>query len=106
MRERELPRRPTRRRHLAHILLIDDDVDLTDFLGPELEAAGHRVTVRNAAADAPDLLAKSPADLVVIDNRMPGMSGIEFLEALRQRALDVPVVLMTGHSTFDTAIEA
>jgi two-component system NtrC family response regulator/two-component system nitrogen regulation response regulator GlnG len=91
---------------LARILLIDDDTDLAHFLRQELEAGGHRVTCLDRAADAPDLLAASPFDLVLLDNKMPGMSGIEFLQALQKRALGVPVILMTGYSTFDTAIEA
>lgn len=91
---------------MAHILLIDDDVDLAAFLRQELEAAGHRVTCLDRAADAPDLLARRPSDLVLLDNKMPGMSGIEFLQALQTRAVGAPVILMTGYSTFDTAIEA
>jgi DNA-binding NtrC family response regulator len=93
-------------RCLPSILLIDDDTDLTHFLRQELEVGGHRVTCLDSAADAPDLLASSPFELVLLDNRMPGMSGIEFLEALQKRAIGVPVILMTGYSTFDTAIEA
>src|SRR5262245_54520803 len=91
---------------LARILLIDDDADLTDFLRHDLEVLGHRVVCLHRAADAPGLLAHSPFDLVLLDNRMPGMTGIEFLEALRERGVEVPVVLMTGDSTSDTAIQA
>jgi DNA-binding NtrC family response regulator len=91
---------------LAKILLIDDDDDLTHFLRQELEANRHQVTCLDGAATAPDLLARSPFDLVLLDNRMSGMSGIDFLQSLQTRVLDVPVILMTGHSTFDTAIEA
>src|SRR5205823_2556132 len=101
-----MPRVPVGRRYLAQILLIDDDIDLAHFLRQELEAVGHRVTCLDRAADAPELLACKPSDLVLLDNRMPGMSGIEFLEALQKRAIAVPVILMTGYSTFDTAIEA
>src|SRR5262249_20610347 len=45
-------------------------------------------------------------DVVLLDNKMPGMSGIDFLEARQQRGLQVPVILMTGHTTTDSAIRA
>ena len=91
---------------MANILLIDDDTDLAHFLRQELEADGHRVTCLDRAADAPDLLARTPFDLVLLDNKMPGMSGIDFLGALQNQTIVVPVILMTGYWTFDTAIEA
>ncbi|HVK07618.1 MAG TPA: sigma-54 dependent transcriptional regulator [Gemmataceae bacterium] len=91
---------------MANILLIDDDADLTHFLRQELEADGYRVTCLDRAADAPDLLVGSVFNLVLLDNKMPGMTGIEFLEALQKRSVGVPVILITGYSTFDTAIEA
>src|SRR5262249_51210009 len=88
------------------ILLIDDDPDLTDFLQRELRAHGHRVTCLDCAEPGPELLAGSAFDLVLLDNKMPGMSGIEFLEALRERGLEPQVILMTGHAAMDTAIQA
>ena len=91
---------------MARILIIDDDTDLADFLCQDLETLGHRVDAVGRAADAPDLLAESPTDLVLLDNKMPGMTGIEFLEALRERGVEVPIVLMTGASTSETAIQA
>jgi DNA-binding NtrC family response regulator len=91
---------------VAGILLIDDDTDLTEFLRAELEARGHAVRCLDRADDAPDLLARTPFDLVVLDNRMPGMTGIELLEAMRQREVGVPVIMMTEASTSDTAIQA
>jgi DNA-binding NtrC family response regulator len=45
-------------------------------------------------------------DVVLLDNKMPGMSGIDFLSAKQKLDLDVPVILMTGHSTTDTTIQA
>ena len=91
---------------MVRILLIDDDTDLTDFLRDELAALGHAVTCLERAKDGPELLTRTPFDLVLLDNRMPGMSGIEFLEALREQGTEVPVILMTSFSGSDTAIQA
>jgi two-component system NtrC family response regulator/two-component system nitrogen regulation response regulator GlnG len=91
---------------VALILLIDDDDDLRDYLQAELEGQGHAVQGLARAENGPDVLSRAPFDLVLLDNKMPGMSGIEFLEALQERGLDVPVILMTGYATSDTAVRA
>lgn len=91
---------------MANILLIDDDDDLSHFLQRELQGDGHKVQCLDRAERGPDLLAGGAFDVVLLDNKMPGMSGIEFLGALRQRGLEVPVILMTGHDPMDTAIQA
>ncbi len=91
---------------MARILLIDDDEELTRYLASELTERGHAVECLDLAESGPDLLAGGDFDLVLLDNKMPRMSGIEFLEALQQRGLRVPVILMTGHATTDIAIQA
>ncbi len=91
---------------MARILLIDDDGDLRCFLQAELEEHGHAVQDLERAEQGPEVLSGAPFDLVLLDNKMPGMSGIDFLEALKERGVHVPVILMTGHSTCDTAIQA
>ena len=91
---------------MARILLIDDEVDLAEALQEGLETAGHCVTYLEGAAPGPDLLAAQKFDVVLLDNRMPVMSGIEFLAVLKEREIRVPVIVMTGDADSDTAIEA
>src|SRR5262245_34293915 len=91
---------------MPSILLIDDDPDLRHFLHAELERHGHRVECLERAEQGPELLAQSAFDLVLLVNKMPGISGIEFLEALQERGIELPVILMTGYATTDTAIQA
>src|SRR5262245_45090027 len=91
---------------MAKILLIDDDADFSRFLQLNLEQQGHQLKCLERAEHGPELLGQEVFDLVLLDNKMPGMSGIEFLAALRQRDLGVPVILMTGHATTNTAIQA
>src|SRR5947209_8740547 len=106
----ETPRRRTGpgtvRRRMARILLIDDDVDLAGELRDALAAVGHLVTTLERAETGPDLLAREDFDAVLLDNKMPGMSGIDFLAALRRREVHIPVILMTGYATADSAIRA
>lgn len=91
---------------MARILLIDDDLDFSWLLQRALTARGHQVEYLERSVDGPDVLAKTPFDVVLLDNKMPGMSGIEFLHALQQRGSSTLVILMTGHGTTETAIRA
>jgi DNA-binding NtrC family response regulator len=91
---------------MARILLIDDDPDLSRFLQLALEERGHLVESLERAERGPEALARGEFDVVLLDNKMPGMSGIDFLAALQQRDVRVPVILMTGHTTTDTTIQA
>ncbi len=91
---------------MARILLIDDDLEFAAFLQVSLEQQGHRADRLENPLRASALLSQSGYDVVLLDNRMPGMSGIEFLAALEQREITVPVILMTGDPTSDTAIQA
>src|SRR3989442_243129 len=91
---------------MARILLIDDDADLGRFLQLPLGQRGHQVECLERAESGPQVLSQGSFDVVLLDNKMPGMSGIEFLETLKQRGLGTPVILMTGHATTNTAIQA
>lgn len=91
---------------MVRILLIDDDADLTHFLRSELERRGYAVACLDCGERGPELLARERFDVVLLDNKMPGMSGIEFLSAVQDLGLYLPVILMTGYATTDTAIQA
>jgi DNA-binding NtrC family response regulator len=91
---------------VARILLIDDDAALSGFLQPSLEAGGQQVDYLESAQGALELLSHTDYDVVLLDNRMPGLSGIELLAGLQKRGISVPVILMTGDPTSDTAIQA
>jgi two-component system cell cycle sensor histidine kinase/response regulator CckA len=86
-------------RHAA-VLLVEDDVAVRRLLAILLESAGYRVTVAADGAEALELVKKSgrPFDLMLTDYVMPGQSGVELCNALRERWPDLRVVLMTGHA--------
>ena len=72
----------------------------------ELPRLGHEVTVCPDGRTALKVLEKSTFDAAILDLRMPGMGGIEVLEHLKKVSADTEAVVMTGHATMETAIEA
>jgi two-component system, OmpR family, phosphate regulon response regulator OmpR len=83
-----------------HVLVIDDDKRLRDLIGRYLTEQGYRVTTAVNAADARAKLAGITFDLLVVDIMMPGESGLELTQSLRETSL-VPILLLTamGEST-------
>jgi DNA-binding NtrC family response regulator len=88
------------------ILFADDEKSLQEFMRSELPRLGHEVTVCPDGRAALKALEKATFDAAILDLRMPGMTGIEVLEQLKQIAPDTEAVVMTGHASMETAIEA
>src|SRR5437016_13758898 len=72
----------------------------------ELPRLGHEVIVCPDGRAALKALEKSSFDAAILDIRMPGMTGIEVLEQLKQVSPDTETIMMTGHASMETAIEA
>jgi EAL domain-containing protein (putative c-di-GMP-specific phosphodiesterase class I)/ActR/RegA family two-component response regulator len=88
------------------VLIAEDDEPLARFFARALEAAGYDVQLARDGADAKRTLSSQKFDAIVSDISMPGMSGIELLEAIRRHDLDVPVILVTGEPELATAVRA
>src|SRR5438045_6182435 len=88
------------------VLFVDDEKSLQEFMRSELPRLGHEVTVCPDGRSALKALEKSTFDAAILDLRMPGMSGIELLEQLKQITPDTEAVVMTGHASMETAIDA
>jgi putative two-component system response regulator len=88
------------------ILVIDDEDVIRMLVVEILESAGYDVTSAESAEVALALLDGAEFDLVVSDVVMPGLSGLELLEAVRVRHASLPVVLVTGAGTYDTLSQA
>lgn len=89
---------------MPRILCVDDDPGVLTATEEILEEAGHEVLgVRNAEA-ALAVLQRGGIDLVVSDYRLPGASGLELLEQMKEEGLDVPVVVVTGYASIDHAV--
>src|SRR2546429_4853298 len=91
---------------MSRILVIDDEDVIRMLVMEILESAGYDVTGADSAERALGLLEESDFDLVVSDVVMPGLSGLELLEAVHARRASLPVVLVTGAGTYDTLSQA
>src|SRR3954451_2017237 len=88
------------------ILFADDEAHLRDLMQMELPRLGHEVTVCPDGAAAIRSLEKGTFDVALLDIRMPGLTGIEGLGEIRQFSPEAQVVILTGHATVDTAVQA
>ncbi len=88
------------------VLVVDDDRAVRAALKVNLAKAGLEVTLARSAEDALSLLETQPVDLILTDVRMPGMGGLELLEAVRPRWPEIEVVVMTGYGNVDDAVAA
>src|SRR5262245_63845160 len=87
-------------------LFRDDDAHLRDLMQMELPRMGHEVTVCPDGAAALKALEKGTFDAALLDLKMPGLTGIEVLTKARQLSPETQVVILTGHATVETAVQA
>ena len=88
------------------LLVVDDDRSILTLVGSIAQSEGFEVGTTIDGADAMQLLRRRAADLVLLDLRMPGLTGLETLRAIRDINPQSRVVLMSGHATIDSAVEA
>jgi len=87
-----------------HILVVDDELGPRESLKMILNPY-YNVHVAERGVQAIDLLNKFPVDLVTLDLKMPGLTGINVLEKVKQRDPDIEAIIITGYGSLDTAIE-
>lgn len=92
----------------GHILVVDDDPINRDILSRWLLGRGHTVHGAGNGVDALDLLARHPVDVILLDVQMPGMSGLELLQAIRSREVGTPpsVIMVTANSETQDVVTA
>lgn len=91
---------------MPHILVADDEEAIRALLRELLETEGFSVSEATAGGQVIEALRNQAADLVLMDVRMPGKSGLEVLREVRDGSNDVPIILMTAYGTANTVIEA
>ena len=90
---------------MPKILIIDDEAPIRRVLRDILENENYQVDDASTGMDALQLIKDHDFDAVFCDIKMPEMDGIETLEAIRKES-DVPVIMLSGHGTIETAVEA
>ncbi|MBI4613742.1 MAG: sigma-54-dependent Fis family transcriptional regulator [Planctomycetes bacterium] len=88
------------------VLLVDDEVDLLEALAGHLRDRGHPVVAVDGPQAALEILSRCEPGLAILDVRMPGGSGIELFRRIRESWPDLPVVILTGHSRIEDAVQA
>ncbi len=92
--------------HKPKILVIDDEQRMCQSLDSLLTRDGYQVVTADAGKKGIDCIREDRFDLVVSDIKMPDVDGIEILKAARAKDENLPVILMTGYASLETAIEA
>jgi two-component system alkaline phosphatase synthesis response regulator PhoP len=90
----------------GNILLIDDEANLRYTLTRILQRSGFDVTTAANGEEALRRLVDNSFDLVLLDIRLPGLSGLEVLERIRKQDIRIPVILLTAHGTLQSALDA
>jgi two-component system, NtrC family, nitrogen regulation response regulator NtrX len=91
---------------MKKILIIDDERSIRRALGEILEFEGFEVSDAEDGKQGLELIEKIDFDLVFCDIKMPGMDGMEVLDLIHTSYADIPVVMISGHGTIETAVEA
>src|SRR3989454_9903437 len=90
---------------MPHVLLIDDDVSFQSALAELVRAEGFSVDTAGSLSEARAYLGEHPPDLALVDLRLPDGTGLELLREIDSRVA-TEVILITGHATVDSAVEA
>lgn len=88
------------------IRIVDDDEDLAESLKFLLEPEGWKVVSYLSAEDYLKSDAPSVEGCLLLDIRMPGLSGLELQEKMKERGWEVPIIFLTGHGDVDVAVQA
>ena len=88
------------------ILVVDDEKNYLLVLKELLGEEGYEVVIAQSASEALKVFQETELDLVITDMKMPGMSGMELLDVLKEKDLHLPVIMMTAYGSVEKAVEA
>ena len=91
---------------MPSILIVEDETKMSRLLSLTLSEEGYETEVAGDAETGLKTLRDRPVDLVITDLKLPGMNGLEFLNAAKRANAELPVVVMTAFGTVNTAVEA
>jgi len=87
------------------IVIVDDEVEFVETVVKRFRHRNLRVRSAHSGEEVLELLAEAPADVVLLDVKMPGMGGIQTLREIKSRYPLIEVILLTGHASVEVAIE-
>ena len=96
----------SRKRHSLRVLFVDDENSIAELMRSELPRMGHTATIRQSPSAAIEAVQKNVFDAAIIDLRMPGGSGWDVIDYLREHSPETACVISTGHGDRDDAIRA
>lgn len=96
----------THQEHLLPLLVVEDDAAIRELLEEELNDAGYETLGVPSAEDALALLSHTPVAMMITDVRLPGMTGIQLLQQLRNSGSELGIIVITAFGTIDQAVEA
>jgi DNA-binding NtrC family response regulator len=88
------------------VLIIDDDTAIREIMEETFSQEPYTVLMASSADEALSILSQEPVDVVISDEKMPGMSGSELLAVVRKKYPDTIRMILTGHANIDTVIRA
>ncbi len=88
------------------LLIVDDEVVVRDSLGKWFESEGYEVAIAENAPQALELMSAGRYDGALVDIKMPGVDGIELQAKMREIDGSMPVIIMTGYASVETAVKA
>ncbi|MHC4831842.1 MAG: sigma-54-dependent transcriptional regulator, partial [Planctomycetota bacterium] len=90
----------------VRVLVVDDEPNLRRVMSKELARAGFEVATAASGEEALAQLESQPCDVLLLDLKMPGIGGLEVLRRLRRQGLGCEVIILTGHGSIDSVVEA
>jgi len=90
----------------ARVLVVDDEPEMRRTLARLLSAQGMSVLTAASGQEALEILQREAIDVALVDLQMPGLSGLDILGEIKNRAIDVYVIIMTAHGDVDVAVQA
>ena len=91
---------------MARILIVDDEASIRETLKEILTYEGYEVDLAEDGAQALEMLRKTEYDVALCDIKMPKIDGLELLDRVKGIADDVSFIMISGHGTIETALEA
>ena len=91
---------------MTKVLITDDEAGIRKMLQIALKRQNHEVLTASSGENALHILKDNVFDVVITDLKMPGISGIELLEKIKKQSAETEVILMTAHSSIESAMEA